>query len=205
MTATLIVVVLVLFGNISEDASSDFSFKGVITGIVFFLVLPIMYCKIILKEPLTALGLHGAKWFPAFFWGLLALGLEGVFMIFIASDPGFREAYRLPAFAERSFMWFIGYEILVVGGLALLYEVFFRGLVMRLWLAPIGAWSIIAQALLFSGFVALSSGISWQYAVFLYASLFSGAVAYFSGSVYASWVVTWATFLLIDIVFLVLR
>lgn len=205
MTAALVITTLFLLGNLSEETATGFAFRGVIASILFFLVLPIMYCKIVLKKPLAALGLRRAEWFPAFFWGILTLGIEGVFMIFLSAYPDFQAAYRLPDVAERNFLWFVGYEVLIVGGLTLLYEVFFRGLVMRLWLAPLGAWSILVQALVFTGFVALSSGISWEYALFLYTSLFAGAVAYFSRSLYASWLVSFSAFLLVDILFLLLR
>lgn len=129
----------------------------------------------------------------------------GVLLLLLLPVEGFREAYRLPAFIQKSFKWFVVYEVLVVGGIALLYEVFFRGLVMKLWLGPFGPVAIVLQSALFIGFIGISSGFSWQYALLCYASLFSGAVAYFSRSIYASWLANWTFFFLVDLVFLVLH
>ena len=206
ITTTLFVFVsLTVFALLPEGQSSVARMQSVIASIIFFLVLPMMYCKIVLREPLTALGLKKVNWIPAFFWGGVMLAVGGVLILFFLSQDGFKEAYQLPQLAERNFFWFIAYEVVVVGGVTLLYEVFFRGLIMHMWLKSFGARAIVLQSILFIGFTWLTSGISWQYALLLYASFFSGACAYFSGSIYASWLISWLFFFLVDIVFLLLR
>lgn len=205
MTIILIIASLSILVGMKASSTLDPALEGAIASLVLFLVLPIMYCKIVLKEPLENIGLGSVRWLPAFFWGGMTIGLAGVLLMLVLNEPGFKEAYALPSLVERNFFWFIGYEIIIVGGITLCYEVFFRGLVMRLWLSPLGMSSILLQAAIFFGYVAISSGVSWQYAVYFYTSLFSGAVAYFSRSVYASWIVSWITFFLVDIVLLMLR
>lgn len=205
MTVSLIVVSLWIFGSMKASAALDPAIEGAIASLVLFLVLPIIYCKIVLQEPLEYMGLGSARLVPALFWGSVAIGLAGVLLIFVGNEPSFREAYALPSLVERSFLWFVAYEVFIVGGITLFYEVFFRGLVMRLWLSPLRMWSIPMQAVIFFGYVAVSSGISWQYAAYFFTSIFSGMVAYFSRSVYASWIVSWTTFFLIDIVSLWFR
>lgn len=205
MTVALIVATLGVFGSMQEVPDIGAALQAAISGLVLFLVLPIMYCRIILKEPLSLIGFGSIRWLPALFWGSVFLGVGGVGLLFVAQDSVFKEAYRLPSVVERSFLWFVAYEVIVVGGIALMYEVFFRGLIMKLWLSPLGVWSVLIQTLMFAGFIALTSGWSWQYASLMFASLFSGVVAYFSGSIYASWLASWTFFFLIDIIILAFR
>ena len=133
------------------------------------------------------------------------VSVGGILLFFLLPVEGFRSAYELPSFLEKSFLWFVVYEVVAVGGIALLYELFFRGLVMKLWLGSLGPIAIVLQSAIFIGFIGISSGFSWQYAVLCYSSLFSGAVAYFSRSIYASWLANWTLFFLVDLVFLVLH
>ena len=205
MTTLFVCITLGLLYGLPESGSLDSTLQEIIASSIFLLVLPVIYCKMILKEPLSSIGLREARWLPAFFWGGVMIAVGGVLLFLLLPVEGFREAYRLPAFIEKSFKWFVVYEVLVVGGIALLYEVFFRGLVMKLWLGPFGPVAIVLQSALFIGFIGISSGFSWQYAVLCYASLFSGAVAYFSRSIYASWLANWALFFLVDLVFLVVH
>ena len=205
MTTLFVCITLGLLYGLPESGSLDSTLQEIIASSIFLLVLPVIYCKMILKEPLSSIGLREARWLPAFFWGGVMIAVGGVLLFLLLPVEGFREAYRLPAFIEKSFKWFIVYEVLVVGGIALLYEVFFRGLVMKLWLGPFGPVAIVLQSALFIGFIGISSGFSWQYAVLCYASLFSGVVAYFSRSIYASWLANWALFFLVDLVFLVVH
>lgn len=205
MTTLFVCITLGLLYGLPESGSLDSTLQDIIASSIFLLVLPVIYCKMILKEPLSSIGLREARWLPAFFWGGVMIVVGGVLLLLLLPVEGFREAYRLPAFIQKSFKWFVVYEVLVVGGIALLYEVFFRGLVMKLWLGPFGPVAIVLQSALFIGFIGVSSGFSWQYAVLCYASLFSGVVAYFSRSIYASWLANWALFFLVDLVFLVLH
>lgn len=205
MTTLFVFITLGLLYGLPESKSLDSTVQEVIASGIFFLVLPVIYCKMVLREPLSSLGFREVRWLPAFFWGGVMLIVGGALLFLLLPVEGFREAYRLPALIERSFAWFVVYEVLVVGGIALLYEVFFRGLVMKLWLGSFGSLAIFLQAALFIGFIGISSGFSWQYAVLCYASPFSGAVAYFSRSIYASWLANWTLFFLVDLVFLVLR
>lgn len=205
MTTLFVCITLGLLYSLPESGSLDSALQEIIASSIFLLVLPVIYCKMILKEPLSSIGLREARWLPAFFWGGVMIAVGGVLLFLLLPVEGFREAYRLPAFIEKSFKWFVVYEVLVVGGIALLYEVFFRGLVMKLWLGPFGPVAIVLQSALFIGFIGISSGFSWQYAVLCYASLFSGVVAYFSRSIYASWLANWALFFLVDLVFLVVH
>jgi len=205
MTTLFVCITLGLLYGLPESGSLDSTLQEIIASSIFLLVLPVIYCKMILKEPLSSIGLREARWLPAFFWGGVMIVVGGVLLLLLLPVEGFREAYRLPTFIEKSFAWFVVYEVLVVGGIALLYEVFFRGLVMKLWLGPFGPVAIVLQSALFIGFIGISSGFSWQYALLCYASLFSGAVAYFSRSIYASWLANWTFFFLVDLVFLVLH
>ncbi len=205
MTTLFVFLSLGLLYSLPESQSLDSTTQEVIASIIFLLVLPVIYCKMILREPLASLGVQEARWLAAFFWGSVMIVIGGVLLFFLLPIEGFQSAYQLPLFIKKSFAWFVAYEVIAVGGVALLYEVFFRGLVMKLWLGSLGPLAIVLQSVLFISFIGVSSGFSWQYAILCYSSLFSGAVAYFSRSIYASWLANWTLFFLVDLVFLVLH
>ena len=69
-------------------------------------------------------------------------------------------------------------------GIASLYEAFFSRIGQRdSCLLSLDLFAIIPQSMLFIGFVGISSGFSWQYAILLLCEFVSGAVAYFSPTV----------------------
>lgn len=205
MTTLFVFLTLLCLHLLPESPTPDPVIQGLIGSSVFFLVLPVLYCKMILKKPLSVLGIRRARWLPAFFWGGVMMALGGILLLFLVPIENFRLAYQLPSFVERHFLWFVAYEVIVVGSLSLLYEVFFRGLVMQFWLKSLGVRAILLQSILFAGFVWISDGFSWQYALPVYASFFSGVVAYFSRSILASWAVNWVFFFFADTVFLILH
>ena len=57
LTTTVIVVISILFlGYFKESEQVDPKIQGLIVASTVFLVIPLLYCKIILERPLSALG-----------------------------------------------------------------------------------------------------------------------------------------------------
>ena len=175
MTVTLAIATLSIFGGMQDVPTIGAALQSAIAGLVLFLVLPIMYCRIVLKEPLSSIGFGNTRWLPALFWGVVSLGIGGIGLLFVAENPVFKEAYRLPSVVEQSFLWFVAYEVIAVGGIALMYEVFFRGLVMKLWLSPLGI-DIVADMQKALGYFS-AANISANSLVWIMPSMMSLALA----------------------------
>ncbi len=177
-----------------------------IVSIVFFLVIPLLYSKIVLSESLKNLGFQKGNFGAGVFTGLLSVALAGGVVVWLAlSFPSFHEQYTLPASVENSFLWFVFYELVLVSLSVLLYEVFFRGLVELFWLREFKWWSILIQAVLFFGLLALSRSISWQMVPLLIFCPLSGLIAYRSKSIWYSVVASWIFLFLTDVFFLIYR
>ena len=75
----------------------DTTIQEIIASSIFFLVLPVIYCKMILKEPISSLGLR-VMLVVRFFLGRMTMIAVGVSFCFSLPIEGFREAYQLPCF-----------------------------------------------------------------------------------------------------------
>jgi membrane protease YdiL (CAAX protease family) len=206
LTGLLALVSLLFLGFFRESDRVSPVLQGYIVGLVFFLVVPLIYCKMILKEPLSALGFEKGKALPGFFWGLVGIAAASGVLLALDRFTGLLSGYRFPASVERSFVGFILYETIVVVLTVLMYEVFFRGLVMRIWLGPvIGFPAVLVQAVLFGALLFSGGSLEPAQAPFLLASLFSGLTVYFSRSLWYGLLVSWAIVFLSDIFVLITR
>lgn len=202
----LIVLFSVLFlGFFTQTVKTDPVFQTILVSVAFFLVVPALYCKMVLKESVKSLG-----WQPGnFAWGILsstfsvALAL-GVIYLLSRYTP-FAEEYVFPRLVETNFLWFTVYELGLVTFTLLLYEVFFRGMVQMLWLRHFGFLAIIFQSALFALLLYLGGDISWQRVPVLLFSPLAGIIAALSGSIWYSWAAGWVFLFLTDIYLLVLH
>lgn len=188
--------------------SENFSpvLQSFIVSIVFFLVIPVLYSKMVLKESLKNIGWQKGNVEAGILAGIASVILGGAAVVGLAfAFPQFRDQYIFPAIVERSFVWFILYELVLVAFVALVYEVFFRGFVQLFWLRAFGARAIVIQTLLFLGLLFFDNSFSWQMAPFIIFCPFAGFVAYRSQSIRYSLAASWLFLFLTDIFFLVLR
>ena len=188
--------------------SENFSpvFQEFIVAAVFFLVIPVLYSKMVLKESLKNIGWQKGNVEAGVLTGIASVILGGAIIVGLAfTFPEFREQYIFPAVVERSFVWFMLYELILVAFVALIYEVFFRGFVQLFWLKMFGARAIVIQTAIFLGLILVSQSISWQMATTIIFYPFAGFIAYRSQSIWYSFVFSWLFIFLTDIFFLVLR
>ncbi|HLC95413.1 MAG TPA: hypothetical protein VJH89_02905, partial [Patescibacteria group bacterium] len=135
VTGALVLVSLGFLVLFSESDALSPVFQSFIVSIVFFLVIPILYCKIVLKEPLGNIGWQKGNVSAGVLASIVSIILAGAIVIGLAlTFPAFDEQYIFPVSVETNFFWFILYELVLVTFMVLLYEVFFRGLVQTLWL-----------------------------------------------------------------------
>lgn len=203
-TGLLVLVTLVAFRLFPTDTRVNGSVQAVTLSIAFFLLLPLLYVTVVLKEPLSSIGFsRSTRRFGFLSVPIAVIPIVSIWYLLLRMTDA-KTGYSLPGFVQDSFLLFVLYEVLLVGVIAFLYEVFFRGLVMLSWLSRTGIASVFLQAALFAVFLAVSGGLGWQFAPTMLAALSSGFVAYHTRSIYYSWFSGWVTLFLTDVLFLVL-
>lgn len=202
---TGLLVLGVFTAYIFLPSSPDLSgaIQSILFGIVFLVLVPLLYVKLVLKQPLSAIG---------FTWTARRYGLSVVFVSIVPLLSiwflllrlyEMDTLYSLPDVVRTSFLWFLFYQVVLVGMAVSLYEVFFRGLVMLSWLSATGIVSVFLQFGVFVLFTSLYSGLEWQNVPLLLAGLASGFVAYYTRSLWYSWMTAWLLLLFADVLFLV--
>jgi len=187
------------------DEKLNDNVQSIVSGMVFFLVVPILFTKMILKEPLGALGFRRSErsygWLSVPLVTITALVLSYLFIRYFSVG----ESYLIPPLARDSFPIFLLYETVLVGSITFLFEVFFRGFVQLLWLREYGISAVLAQVIISVASVALLGGMTWQELPMLIATPFAGFVAFYTRSVWYSWVTSWLIVVLFDACILVVR
>ncbi len=205
ITGLLVTCSLLFLGFFRESDELSPVFQSLIVSLVFFLVIPILYCKMVLKEPLSHLGWRKGEMTAGLLSGFVAVGGGIATLLFLDHFFPLSEGYVFSGYVESEFLWFLLYEVFLVSFTALLYEVFFRGFIQILWLGHLGIWAVGIQAAIFVGLFFLAGDLNWQNAPLLIFSPLAGLVAYFSGSIRYSFAASWLFLFLTDIFFLILR
>src|SRR4030042_2849593 len=157
-------------------------FQQIVSSVAFLLVIPLLYIKIILREPLKNYGLQWGDRRQGILWmGLSLLMALLVFYILFHYTSLFQK-YPLPNLVAKRFAFFILYEILLTGLFAFLYEFFFRGLATLCLSGVLGRWPIAFQFVLFTAFFFIAGELDRSIILFSIISPFAGITAYQSRS-----------------------
>lgn len=206
LTTTLVVVISILFlGYFKESEQVDPKIQGLIVASTVFLVIPLLYCKIILERPLSALGFQRGNAWAGIGGGIIALSAALGALFVLWNFTPLLEGYRLPVIVERQFLFFVLYELFFNAFFLFLFEVFFRGMVLLLWLRELRIWGVFVQAALFGGILFLSNSIDAQSLPLLLFAPFAGLIAYQSRSLWYSLGFGWFFLLLVDTLVLILH
>jgi len=193
---------LVFLFFFTESASFSPVLQRFIVSLVFLLIIPLVYSRMVMKEPLSNIGFRKGHFLTGLSLGILSVVCAfGVFWWLVLFFPSFKEAYILPGLVQTSFLWFIFYELVLMAIMVMLYEIFFRGLIQIFWLKDLHMWGILLQVIFFLIFSI--NDISWQRAPLLLFCPFAGMIAYFSKSLWYSSVASWTFLFLVDIFFLI--
>lgn len=204
ITTGLLVIFSVFFlGYFSQSEKVNPVFQTFLVSVTFFLVVPMLYCKIVLKESLASLGWEQGKFLPGVFVGVASVILGLSIIVALTYFTSFKEYFILPASVKTNFLSFVIYEALLIPFTVLLYEVFFRGLVQRLWLSSLGFMGVLIQTGFFIGLLMLSADLSWQRVPAIIFAPLSGLIVYYSGSLWYAWAASFFFFFLTDIFLLV--
>lgn len=206
LTTTLIVVISILFlGYFKESEQVDPKIQGLIVASTVFLVIPLLYCKIILERPLSALGFQRGNAWAGIGGGVIALSAALSALFVLWNFTPLLEGYRLPVIVEEQFLFFVLYELFFNAFFLFLFEVFFRGMILLLWLRELRIWGVFIQAGLFGGILFLSNSIDAQTLPLLLFAPFAGLIAYQSRSLWYSLGFGWFFLLLVDALVLILH
>ena len=205
VTGALVLFSVLFLGLFSQSGKVNPFFQTFLVSITFFLVVPVLYSKIVLEESLKNWGWQEGKMFLGMLVGMLSVAVAFGLIFVLTRTTAFSSEYFFPVTVQTHFGWFLVYELVVVAFTALLYEVFFRGLIQLLWLRSFGLWAVLFQALFVLTLLFLTGDISWQRAPLILFSPFAGLIAYFSQSIWYSWGASFLFFFLTDIFLLVIH
>lgn len=181
----------------SEDA-----FQSLIVGVSFFLIVPWLYIKIILREPIYKFGLSFGDMRKGILWSLFSFAIFSLSVYLAYQQFNFFGGYQLPRSILTNFWMFVVYEVFLVGSFLFLYEFFFHGWLLNFLERYFGIASVILQFIVFVVFLAVAGDFSWNFFPYIIINLFGGWTAYKSQSIWYSFVSGWITIVLLDMIFL---
>ncbi len=204
-TAILIVFCLTFFTFFEQVDSLSSFIQGFIIVAIFFFVLPIAYCRLVLDEPLKNLGIQVTSHIQGILWAVLA-SFGGFFIVWALQMqfPKIAEETLFPVLVETHFGWFVLYALVCIPLTQVVYEVFFRGMLQYLWLG--NTWLAFGiQALFFAFLVLAGKAVNFGDIPFLMTALLSGLVMKKTSSLWYAWLASTSFMFMTDVLFLSLR
>ncbi len=200
---TTLFILLCLFGYIYFPAKGNFQYKSVF--FIFLVILPLLYNKYFLKGENILNQVVLGDWKKNIKY--LLIGLLGSFVIMIGifkfTDLGIH--YLLPKNVKMDFWNFLIYEFTGIVYIVGVYEVFFRGFVMKYFQKYFNEWSILIQFLFFIALILMLRGLPyWYYIVYLIFTPFAGWIYYKTKSILYSFVGQWLFIFCVDIAFIMM-
>lgn len=204
-TTALVVFCLLFFAFFEESPELSSVLQGAIIAFVFFLVLPIAYTRLVLRESISNLGFRSTNHTVAVLWSIfLAMGGFLVCWLLVYQYPSIVGEEIFPVLIETSFVWFTLYTLTLLPLTLFIYEVFFRGMVQILWLG--NTWKAVAlEVALFAGLLQLTQGIALVDTPLLLTAVAAGIVAKKTGSLWYAFLTSYLIVFLTDVLFLSLR
>ncbi|MDO8529739.1 MAG: hypothetical protein Q7S18_03660 [bacterium] len=178
------------------------TFQQIISTLAFFLVIPFLYVKIILKREVSDYGIQKGNWSKGLLWSAISILTAMLVFYFFVRYANFLKNYNLPRTVKENFTFFLGYEILLTGFFVAAYEIFFRGFLMRSIWKKIGYLAIIFQSVAFFLLFYLSSSFSWSVVPYLIFAPFSGLIVSRSRSILYSFASNFLFIVIVDSVFI---
>ncbi len=178
ITLAVIVVCLGLF-LVFPTAGT---FQKITSALFFFLIVPVLHIKLILKKDLRAFGWNIGDYRAGVSWGLLALAISLLSAYGLIKFTSFAKDFQLPQAATQNFWIFILYELGLVNILFFLQEFFFKGFVLFSFAEKLGLWSALISFFIFSTLAFLGGSPMLIMLPAIIFSLTGGIVACKSGS-----------------------
>jgi len=204
-TTALIVFCLLFFAFFEQSTGLSAVVQGFIIALIFFLLLPVAYTRLVLREPLRNLGFQGTNHIISVLWSVfLAMGGFLLCWGLVYMYPAITSEVLFPVLVETSFVWFTLYTLTLLPLTLFIYEVFFRGMIQILWLN--NTWkATLVQGVLFVTLLQLTEGITRADAPLILATIMAGVAAKKTGSLWYAFLTSYLIVFLTDVLFLSLR
>lgn len=204
-TTVVVLSSIAFFVSFPQSKTLSPVLQGFIASFGIFLAVPILYCKIILRRPLSTLGFRKGNPWAGVGGSVLALVVALAALFVLWNFTPLLKNYRLPVAVEEQFLFFVLYEVVLNGIIVFMFEVYFRGLIMMLWLRSWGVWSVGVQTIIFTFFLFAGGDVNASTIPYLLFAPFSGLIVYQSGSLWYGLGASWFFFLLTDALILIFR
>ncbi|TAK95639.1 hypothetical protein EPO05_03575 [Patescibacteria group bacterium] len=166
--------------------------------VVFFVLVPIVYTKKILKQPLTNLGFQLGDWRQGIKWVGIAWAIAALCVVILVRYTAYVQGNDILQQISKSFLTFLVYELGIVGVFVVCFEIFFRGFVIATYRERLGRMSVLLQLGLFLLFLWLGQQLTLSFAVFPILAFCSGIVVYQTRSVVFAILSSWLFIILMD-------
>ena len=173
-------------------------FQQVTVMTVFFVIIPIIFNKYILKKELGDIGLKLGDWKKGLVWSGMSIVIVGLIFIGINYFFNFLNYYTIPTSIIHNYKNFLFYEFLSVAPVVFIYDFFFRGFMLLTLESKLIYWAIVVQAALFLILVVATGSTSWTLAPYLISAPLAGLVVYKSRSILCSTVFQFIIILILD-------
>ena len=202
LTVVVMFICMVLF--LFFPANSIY--QKIISGIVFFIAVPMLYTKIILKKKIKSFfNIDFSKRDKnEIVVILMLLAIVLLTFFFIAKYTSFKDDYFLKdSVLVKKYWGFMAYEFLIANVFIITYEVFFRGFVMSYFLDKVGSWSVFIQFIFFLMLLILMAGkLPADFIYYIVVAPIAGMVAYRTKSIVYSYAFSFLSIFIGDIIFL---
>ena len=145
LSCIFIVITLIIYGLFPVKNT----FQQVTVMTMFFVIIPIIFNKFILKRKLEDIGIKIGNWKEGLIWNGISIFIIFILFLLLGYFFDFFVKYPIPLFITESYSNFIFYEIILVVPVIFIYDFFFRGFIESILEIRINYWAIIGQALLF--------------------------------------------------------
>jgi hypothetical protein len=177
--------------------AQDF-FQKIFREIFFFLLVPVLYIKFVLKKDLADFGWNfscqrtGIYWTAGIIFSLtLVLGI-------LIKFTAFSESYFLSRTIRENFWAFLFYELVAFNFLFFLQEFFFKGFVLFTLAKKFKGWSVGIVFSLYALILLLENDFSWQMTPLILYMLGGSLIAYKNKSFWLSYLVGLIFIILLD-------
>lgn len=161
-------------------------FQQLAVFFVFFLLIPLLYIKMILKESVVDYGVKLRNLGKGILWILVLVLAYLPLLYLLTAYTFFNVEYNPSSLIQQSFGAFILYEIVLVTFFVIIYDFFFRGFLMIGILERTGLFSILIQFIVLVGIFYIADSLSWSNSLYVITAPFSGIIAYKTKSLYFS-------------------
>lgn len=193
--AIFFIIILLIIYSIFPVANS---FQQLIVMATFFLIIPIIFNKFILKRGLGNMGLNIGNWKKGLIWSGFSFVVAGILFFVVIYFFSFLKHYTIPTNIIHDYKNFLFYEFILIIPVIFIYDFFFRGFIMLTLGVKIYYWAIIAQMLLFLVLIIATKSFTWELVPYLINAPLAGVIVYKSRSIFYATGFQFITILILD-------